>query len=145
MNLKRSLENLFRGQAVLLTTRSKDDPSMAVPVTADNPLPVTMAGGSVGGGGNTGPAAPTTVLPPQSLSVGASPVSLTVPAGANAATVFVVSGSVRRSIGGTPGAGTPVLNVGDSEEISGGELGAYALVRDGSIDAQVSVEYRVVG
>ena len=55
MNLKRSLENLFRGQAVLLTTRSQDDPSMAVPVTADNPLPVVMAGGSAGGSGTAQP------------------------------------------------------------------------------------------
>lgn len=55
MNLKRSLENLFRGQAVLLTTRSQDDPSMAVPVTADNPLPVVMAGGSAGGSGTVQP------------------------------------------------------------------------------------------
>ena len=52
MNLKRSLENLFKGsQAVLPMTRSKDDPAMAVPVTADDPLPVTVVGGSVGGGG----------------------------------------------------------------------------------------------
>lgn len=56
MNLRRSLENLFRGQAVLLTTRSKDDPHMAVPVTSDNPLPVTVLDGSVGGGaGGTDP------------------------------------------------------------------------------------------
>ncbi|GGI75470.1 hypothetical protein [Deinococcus wulumuqiensis] len=52
MNLKRSLENLFRGQAVLLTTRSKDDPHMAVPVTSDDPLPVVLAGGSAGGTGS---------------------------------------------------------------------------------------------
>lgn len=52
MNLRRSLENLFKGpQAVLPMTRSKDDPHMAVPVTADDPLPVTVVGGSVGGGG----------------------------------------------------------------------------------------------
>lgn len=52
MSFKRSLENLFRGpQAVLPMTRSKDDPAQAVPVTPDNPLPVTVVGGSTGGGG----------------------------------------------------------------------------------------------
>ena len=55
MNLRRSLENLFRGQAVLLTTRSKDDPNMAVPVTSDNPLPVTVLDGSAGGSGTVQP------------------------------------------------------------------------------------------
>lgn len=55
MNLRRSLENLFRGQAVLLTTRSKDDPNMAVPVTSDDPLPVVLAGGSAGSTGGTDP------------------------------------------------------------------------------------------
>ncbi|WP_339096178.1 hypothetical protein WDJ50_02495 [Deinococcus sp. VB142] len=55
MNLRRSLENLFRGQAVLLTTRSKDDPNMAVPVTSDDPLPVVLAGGSAGSTGSTDP------------------------------------------------------------------------------------------
>ena len=51
MNLKRSLENLFKGsQAVLPMTRSKDDPNMAVPVTADDPLPVVVIGGGVGSG-----------------------------------------------------------------------------------------------
>lgn len=55
MNLRRSLENLFRGQAVLLTTRSKDDPKMAVPVTSDDPLPVVLAGGSAGSTGSTDP------------------------------------------------------------------------------------------
>ena len=56
MSFKRSLENLFRGsQAVLPMTRSKTDPQMAVPVTPDDPLPVTVVGGSVGGGGAAQP------------------------------------------------------------------------------------------
>lgn len=75
----------------------------------------------------------------------ASVSSLAVPAGATHATVHVVTGSVRRSIGGAPGAATPTLNAGDSEEISGAELTAYRLVRSGGADAQVYVEYRVVG
>ena len=145
MNLLRSLENLFRGNAVLIMTRSKADPTQATPVSSTDPLPVTVVGGSVGGGGSSAPSAPTAVLPSQSLTVSTTPVGLTVPAGANAATVFVVSGSVRRSVGGAPGPTTAGLNVGDSEEIKGAELSAYKLVRDGSTDAQVSVEYRVVG
>lgn len=84
-------------------------------------------------------------LAPQALSVGSAPTPLTVPAGANAATVHVVSGSVRRSIGGAPGAGTPGLSVGDSEDIQGAELAAYRLIRDGSSDAGLHVEYRTVG
>ncbi|GAA5513661.1 hypothetical protein Dcar01_02405 [Deinococcus carri] len=96
------------------------------------------------GGGDTSQGI-TTTLPPQALTVSAAPVALTIPAGATHATVHVVSGSVRRSIGGVPGAGTPGLSVGDSEEISGAELAAYRLVRDGAADAQVYVEYRTVG
>ena len=91
MNLRRSLENLFRGQAVLLTTRSKDDPNMAVPVTSDNPLPVVLAGGSAGGTGGT--SGTPTILSRQTLTLTASAQGLTVPAGATAARISVRGGS----------------------------------------------------
>lgn len=84
-------------------------------------------------------------LAPQALTVGSASTPLTVPAGANAATLHVVSGAVRRSIGGAPGAGTPGLGAGDTEQLRGGELAAYRLIRDGGSDAQVYIEYRTVG
>lgn len=92
MNLRRSLENLFRGQAVLLTTRSKDDPNMAVPVTPDNPLPVTVLDGSVGGGAG-GTSGTPTILSRQTLTLTASAQGLTVPAGATAARISVRGGN----------------------------------------------------
>lgn len=85
------------------------------------------------------------VHPPEALAVTADETGLALPAGATHATVHVVSGSVRRSIGGAPGVGTPGLSAGDSEEIAGAELAAYRLVRDGAADAAVYVEYRTVG
>lgn len=54
MRLLRSLENLFRYQAVLLTTRSRTDTKMAVPVTSDDPLPVTVIGGGSSGAPDAG-------------------------------------------------------------------------------------------
>lgn len=125
--------NLFR----LMLVQDSNDPEQAVPLTT------AMLGG--GGGGDDGGGTVTSTLPPQALTVNASVSSLTVPTGATHATVHVVTGSVRRSIGGAPSGSTPTLNAGDSEEISGAELTAYRLVRSGDADAQVSVEYRVVG
>lgn len=61
------------------------------------------------------------------------------------ATVHVVSGAVRRSIGGEPSAQTPLLSVGDSEEIRGAELLTYRVVREGDTDAQLCIEYRTLG
>lgn len=110
------------------------------PVDSSNPLSVQV----VGGGGGTSQII-TATLPPQALTVSTNPVALTIPAGATHATVHIVSGSVRRSIGGVPGAGTSGLSAGDSEEVSGAELTAYRLVREGATDAQVYVEYRTVG
>lgn len=139
MAVKRSLSSLLSLSLFrLLMVQDSNDPEQAVPLT-------TAMLGSTGGGGGTGGGAVTSTLPPQALTVNASVSSLTVPAGATHATVHVVTGSVRRSIGGAPSGSTPTLNAGDSEEISGAELTAYRLVRSGDADAQVSVEYRVVG
>ena len=143
MNLKRSLESLFNGIGVtVLSTPSTSDPAEVVPVSKTDPLPVMVTNQAASGGASN---VPTAILPPQTLTVSTTPVGLTVPTGANAATVFIVSGSVRRSVGGTPGTGTAGLDAGDSEDISGAELGAYQMVRDGGSDAQVYVEYRVMG
>lgn len=122
---------------VLLYVVGDDDGSYK-PVTE-----AMLAGGGSGGGGS----APTVTAtyPPQSLSVTTTATPLTVPSGANAATVHVISGTVRRSIGGTPSAATPALSVGDSEEIQDAELAAYRLIRDGSSDAGLHIEYRTVG
>ena len=93
MSFKRSLENLFRGpQAVLPMTRSKDDPAQAVPVTPDNPLPVTVVGGSTGGG-TGGTSGTPTILSRQTLTLTASAQGLTVPAGATAARISVRGGN----------------------------------------------------
>ncbi len=82
---------------------------------------------------------------PQARTVGAAEAALTpTHTSANEATVHVVSGAVRRSIGG-PAASGVVLGDGDSEQITSGEIAAYRLVREGTADAQVFVEYRTVG
>lgn len=81
------------------------------------------------------------VAAPQSLTVSSAAIGLTVPGGMTRATVHVVSGTVRRSIGSTPGANTPALTVGDREDLAGAQLAAYKLIRDGSTDAAVHVEY----
>lgn len=162
MAFVKKLIDVYRlNQTRLMLVQDSNDPEQAVPLTT------AMLGG--GGGGGSDPAsarevtlaellqlakssglrvedkAITTTLPPQALTVNASVSSLAVPPGATHATVHVVTGSVRRSIGGAPSGSTPALNAGDSEEISGAELTAYRLVRSGDADAQVSVEYRVVG
>lgn len=85
------------------------------------------------------------VYPPQVAQVGVSPATLNAPLGANAATVFVISGSIRSSVGGVPSATTPLLNVNDSEALGGAELAAYRMVREGGIDATVYVNYARVG
>ena len=115
-----------------------DDDASYKPVTES-----MLAGGGSGGGGS----APTVTAtyPPQALTVGTTVTPLDVPAGANTATVHVISGSARRNIAGTPSATTPLLSVGDSEEIQGAELAAYRLIRDGSSDAALHIEYRTVG
>ena len=138
MAFVKKLIDVYRlNQTRLMLVQDSNDPEKAVPLTT------AMLGG--GGSGGDGGGTVTSTLPPQALTVNASVSSLTVPAGATHATVHVVSGSVRRSIGGAPSGSTPTLNAGDSEEISGAELTAYRLVRSGDADAQVSVEYRVVG
>lgn len=88
---------------------------------------------------------PTSTFAPQQIFVGTQPTSLFVPNGANAATVHVVTGSVRRSIGGAPSAATPGLSAGDSETLRGAELIAYQLVREGNSDAMLHIEYSKVG
>ncbi|KQR37718.1 hypothetical protein [Deinococcus sp. Leaf326] len=147
MNLLRDLANLFNYSSVMLTTRSRTDLTKAVPVTSDDPLPIVIVRDETGGSSGDGGSAPTVTqtYPPEALTVGSTVASLTVPAGANAATVHVVSGAVRRSIEGIPSATTPALGVGDSEEIRGDELSAYRLIRDGSSDAALYIEYRTVG
>lgn len=125
-----------------------DDPKranrvVALVVGADGKPLAGMTGGGSGstnGGGST-----SSVLPPQSLAVSAAPASLTVPARANAASVHVISGSVRWSLGGVPSASTPLLSVGDSADLTGAELAAFRMVREGATDAQVYVTYGVVG
>ena len=85
------------------------------------------------------------VYPPQVAQVGVSPATLNAPLGANAATVIVMSGSIRSSVGGVPSATTPLLNVNDSEALGGAELAAYRMVREGGTDATVYVQYARVG
>lgn len=147
--LLRSLLGLWKGSNSFLPvvptgTNDADGNPQAAPVSADNPLHVTVVGGGTGGGGTVNFPKITATYAPQALTVGAAQAQLTVPAGATDATVLVISGSVRRSIGGAASATTPLLSAGDSESISGAELAAYRLTREGGSDAQISVEYRKV-
>lgn len=170
----RDFLNAFKGSSVLLLVRSRTQPDKATEVSDDEPLPVRVVGGSSGGGGGSDPdsAREATlgqvrdavqplatqagdeglhVRPP--LVVGCSTSVRTITASAEnipinglaaEATVHVVSGAVRRSIGGEPSAQTPLLSVGDSEEIRGAELLAYRVVREGDTDAQLCIEYRTL-
>ena len=128
MNLRRSLENLFRGQAVLLTTRSKTDPQMAVPVTPDDPLPVTVVGGSVGGGGAA--QADPVPLSRQSLTLTSAAQGLTAPAGAVGARLSVRGGSASVAVT----APAPTASEGDlwpdgsMWELGQGELAGFRAV-----------------
>lgn len=145
-NFLRSLYGLWNRSAVLITTPSgtndADGNPQAAPVSSSNPFPVMVIGGSAGGGGSTTVNFPTitATYAPQSLTVGAGQTQLALPTGTTDARVFVISGSVRRSIGGAASVSTALLNVGDDERISGAELAAYRLTREGSADAQISVE-----
>ena len=185
MSLVRNLLNMFKGNAVLLTTRSRTNPLDAVPVTADDPLPIVIVrddtGGSGGGGGTDPGSAREATLQtvsthtqavngntfilatqagheglhvhlPQIISCSTSVMTVTatpenIPTNTlfDEATVHVVSGAVRRSIGGGPTAQTVLLSEGDSEDIEGAELLAYRVVREGNTDAQLCIDYRTLG
>ena len=59
--------------------------------------------------------------------------------------MHIVSGAVRWSLGGAPSASTPLLSAGDSADLTGAELAAFRMARDGGTDALVYVTYGVVG
>lgn len=171
----RDFLNAFKGNSVLLLVRSRTHPNKATEVSDDEPLPVRVVGGSSGGGGGSDPdsAREATlgqvrdavqplatqagyeglhIRPPQiigcstsSMSVTATPENIPTNTLFDEATVHVVSGAVRRSIGGGPTAQTVLLSEGDSEDIEGAELLAYRVVREGDTDAQLCIDYRTLG
>lgn len=117
------------------------------------------AGELGGGGGGSDPSGAkdatlrnkgiaTHVYPPRSMTITDTAEYLTLPPDAPfnvTASVHVISGSVRWSLGGVPSASTPLLNAGDSADLTGAELAAFQMMRDGGTDALVYVTYGVVG
>lgn len=111
-----------------------------VPVQAD----------ALGGGGSTAPGEPapgSTVQDPSgaALSIGAGQVQLSPPSSATHARLEVTSGAVRWALGGDAGPQTARLDVGDALSLSGAELAALRLTRDGGSDVAAYVTYWRVG
>lgn len=136
-NFRVSLLNLWRYNRALLGVADPDDGEFAVPVSEASPLPVRVIGGG-GVGGGSAPAV-TATYPPQALTASAAEVPLTVPAGATHALVTVTSGRARLGLGNA--ATAPVYAAGEGVEISGAQLAALRLIRDGGADAAVRVDY----
>ncbi|MBB6016814.1 hypothetical protein ACFP9V_19110 [Deinococcus radiopugnans] len=98
---------------------------------------VPVAAGQLGGGGTASTV--TATYPPEALAVGAADASLTVPDGANRALITVTVGTARLGLGSP--ASAPVYAVGEGVGISGAQLAALRLVREGPADATVRVDY----
>jgi hypothetical protein len=93
----------------------------------------------VGSGPGTGEEIPGPTYPPQVLLVGITETQLTIPEGANRALVTVTVGVARIGLGDA--ATAPEYPVSDGVGVAGGELSALRLIRSGTADATVRVDY----
>ena len=134
--MKRNLLNLFKSNAVMLTTGSRTEPGQAVPVTPTDPLPVMVVDGN-------GAPALGTWLSDQGLAVGAAPAALTVPATAHAGIVEAQTSDVWFRLGGlTPDANVHLdLRVGERVHLTREELLTVRFVRATGTDGRININY----
>lgn len=113
----------------------------AVLIYGVNPAKPGMASPleSLGGGGTAGNTRPVEVFDPEQLTPGEAEAALTVPPGATHALVIVTAGAVH--IGLRSATGAPTYAVGEGVEISGAQLPALRLQRDGATTAAVRADF----
>lgn len=109
-------------------------------LNAARQLKLTRTDGSILDAGEVVLPSVQTTYPPQTLTVGATQVSLTVPSGANRGKVTVTVGSARIGLGSA--AGAPIYAVDSGVEgLQDAQLTNLRLIREGVTDATVFAEY----
>ncbi|WP_019008992.1 hypothetical protein [Deinococcus aquatilis] len=140
--LPKVLTDFWRYRGSILGTATSADPTKAMPVSSSNPLPVTLVGATTITSNQTITVAgqeATSVQTRQVLSVGAAEVGLTIPANANRALVTVTAGVAQMGFGDAPTA--PEYAVKEGLQLSGAQLPALRLIRSGSSNATVRIDY----